>query len=166
MFEKDHVFVYGTNGVCRVKDICTCDYGAGRKEYYILQPVFDSRSSLSVPVDSPVLSSRARELLSEKEVLEIIDSLPDTEAEWIRDDRERLETFKNLLESGVCKDVALLVRSIYMHKKELSLKGKKLRSSDETTMQRAEKLLFEEFAWVLGINPKEVAEFIIKRIGK
>ena len=88
MFEKDHVFIYGTKGVCRVKDICTCDYGAGRKEYYILQPVFDSRLSLSIPVDSPVLSSRARELLS------------------------------------------------------------------------------EEFAWVLGINPKEVAEFIIKRIGK
>ncbi|MBQ6579669.1 MAG: CarD family transcriptional regulator, partial [Oscillospiraceae bacterium] len=95
---------------------------------------------------------------------EIIDSLPDSDSEWIRDEKERLEAFKNLLESGTCKNIAVLVRSLYLHKKELASKGKKLRSSDETTMQRAEKLLFGEFAWVLGINPNEVADFIKSRI--
>jgi RNA polymerase-interacting CarD/CdnL/TRCF family regulator len=43
-------------------------------------------------------------------------------------------------------------------------KGKKLRSSEETLLQRAEKLLFGEFAWVLGINPSEVVDFIKSRI--
>ena len=164
MFEKGHVFVYGESGVCRVEDIKICDYGAGKKEYYILQPVFDPRSSLSVPVDSPVFSSRAREILSKEEVLEIIDSLPDSDSEWIRDEKERLEAFKSLLDSGICKNIAILVRSLYLHKKDLMSKGKKLRSSDETLLQRAEKLLFGEFAWVLGINPNEVVDFIKSRI--
>ena len=164
MFEKGHVFVYGASGVCRVEDICVKDYGAGKKEYYILQPVFDLRSSLSVPVDSPVFENHARELLRKEEVLEIIDSFPNTEAEWIRDDKERVETFRSLLEGGVRKDIATLIRSLYLHKKELAEKGKKLRSSDEAIMQRAEKLLYGEFAWVLGIEPKEVVPFIKERI--
>lgn len=165
MLEKGHIFVYGGSGVCRVDDICVRDYGSGKKDYYILQPVYDLRSSLSIPVDSPAFSARARELLTKDEVLEIIDSLPDTEAEWIRDDKERIETFRSLLEGGVRKDIATLIRSLYLHKKELAERGKKLRSADEAIMQRAEKLLYGEFAWVLGIDPKEVLDFIKERIG-
>ncbi|MBR2640807.1 MAG: CarD family transcriptional regulator [Oscillospiraceae bacterium] len=166
MLEKGHVFVYGASGVCRVDDIRICDYGAGKKEYYILQPVFDLRSSLSVPVDSPAFSGHARELLSKDEVFKIIDSLPDSEAEWIKDDRERIETFRSLLEGGCGRDIAILIRSLYLHKKELAERGKKLRSSDETIMQRAEKLLYGEFAFVLGIEPKEVIPFIKNRVEK
>ncbi len=165
MLEKGHIFVYGGSGVCRVEDICIRDYGAGKKEYYVLQPVYDMRSSLSIPVDSPAFASRARELLSKDEVLNIIDTLPNTDAEWIRDDKERVEVFKNLLEGGVRKDIATLIRTLYLHKKELAEKGKKLRSSDEAIMQRAEKLLYGEFAWVLEIDPKEVISYIRERIG-
>ena len=160
MLEKGHIFVYGGSGVCLVDDICVRDYGSGKKDYYILQPVYDLRSSLSIPVDSPAFLARARELLTKDEVLEIIDSLPDTEAEWIRDDKERIETFRSLLEGGVRKDIATLIRSLYLHKKELAERGKKLRSADEAIMQRAEKLLYDEFAWVLGIDPKEVIDYI------
>lgn len=165
MLENGHIFVYGGSGVCRVEDICIRDYGVGKKEYYILQPVYDMRSSLSIPVDSPAFESRARELLSKDEVLNIIDTLPNTDAEWIRDDKERVEVFKNLLEGGVRKDIATLIRTLYLHKKELAEKGKKLRSSDEAIMQRAERLLYGEFAWVLAIDPKEVVSYIKERIG-
>lgn len=165
MLEKGHIFVYGASGVCRVEDICTMDYGGGKKEYYILQPVYDLRSTLSIPVESPAFSARARELLSKEEVMEIIKSLPDAKSEWIRDDKQRIETFRNLLEGGERKDIAMLICSLYMHKIELAEKGKKLRSSDEAIMQRAEKLLYGEFAWVLGIDPKEVVPFIKEIIG-
>ena len=165
MFEKGHVFVYGASGVCRVEEICVRDYGAGKKEYYTLQPVFDLRSNLSVPVDSPVFSSHARELLTKEEVEEIILSFHETESEWIRNDKERMETFRNLLEGGTRKDIAALIHTLYLHKIELAEKGKKLRSSDETIMQRAEKLLFGEFAWVLGIDPKEVVPYIKEKLG-
>ena len=164
MFEKGHVFVYGASGVCRVDDICLRDYGSGKKEYYILQPVFDLRSSLSIPVVSPVFASHARELLTREEVFEIIDSLPNAEAEWIRDDKERIETFRSLLEGGVRKDIAMLIRTLYLHKKELAERGKKLRSTDETIMQRAEKLLYGEFAYVLGIDRKEVVDYIKSKV--
>lgn len=165
MFEKGHVFVYGASGVCRVEEICVRDYGAGKKEYYILQPVFDLRSNLSVPVDSPAFLTHARELLTKEEVEEIILSFPEAKSEWIRNDKERIETFRNLLENGTRMDVAALIHTLHLHKLELAEKGKKLRSSDETIMQRAEKLLFGEFAFVLGIDPKEVVPYIKEKLG-
>lgn len=165
MLEKGHIFIYGASGVCRVEDIRVCDYGNGKKEYYVLQPVYDLRSSLSVPVDSPVFDSHARELLTEAEVFEIIDGLQNVEAEWIKNDKERIEIFRKLLDGGERKDIAVLIRNLYLHKKELAENGKKLRSTDEAIMQRAEKLLFGEFAWVLKIEPKEVSAFIKNRIG-
>ena len=165
MFEKGHVFVYGASGVCRVEEICVRDYGAGKKEYYILQPVFDLRSNLSVPVDSPAFSAHAKELLTKEEVNEIILSFPEAKSEWIRSDKERIETFRNLLECGTRKDIAAIINAIYLHKLELAKRGKKLRSSDETIMQRAEKLLFGEFAYVLGIDPKEVVPYIKEKLG-
>jgi len=164
MLEKGHIFVYGASGVCKVEDICVRDYGAGKKEYYILQPVFDLRSSLSIPVDSPAFATHARELLTKAEIDEIIETLPNTEAEWIRDDKERIETFRSLLEGGVRKDIAMLIRTLYLHKKELAERGKKLRSTDETIMQRAEKLLYGEFAYVLGIDQKEVVDYIKSKV--
>ncbi len=165
MLEKGHIFVYGGSGVCRVEDICIRDYGNGKKEYYILQPVYDLRSSLSIPVDSPAFTARAKELLAKEEVMEIIDSLPNIQAEWIFNDKERIETFRNLLENGERKDIASVICSLYLHKKELAEKGKKLRSSDESIMQRAEKLLYGEFAWVLGMDPKSIPDFIKERNG-
>ncbi len=160
MLEKGHVFVYGTSGVCRIDDICIRDYGSGKKEYYILQPVFDLRSSLSVPVDSPTLSNHSRELLSEEEILGTLDIVSGENPEWNKNDKERIEVFRKTLENTSFSEVLLLLKNIYHHKKELFAKGKKLRSSDETIMQRAEKMVFGEFAWVSGKDPKEAASFI------
>lgn len=159
-----HVFVYGVNGVCKVEDICIRDCGGGKKEYYVLQPVYDSRSTVYVPTDSQQLAVNMRELLTEKEIYDIIDDLPNADSDWIKDDKERCEVFRSMLDGGARTDLARVIRMLYMRKRELAERGKKLRSSDETVMQRAEKLLYGEFAWVLGIKPTDVVGFISKRI--
>ncbi len=165
MLKKGHIFVYGNTGVCFVEDICTKDCGAGKKEYYVLAPVYDSLSTIYVPTDAPAFESHAKELLKKEEVLELIDYFPKAEPQWIVNDKERAEAFRKLLESGERKDLVLLICSLYTHKTELAQKGKKLRSSDESIMQRAERLLFGEFAFVLELKPKEILPFIKDRIG-
>ena len=85
--------------------------------------------------------------------------------EWVQNDKERSEFFRNVLESGTRTDIVNLISTLHNRKAELAGHGKKLRSSDEAIMQRAERLLYGEFAWVLGIDPSEVADFIRKRVG-
>ncbi|MGN0627769.1 MAG: CarD family transcriptional regulator [Oscillospiraceae bacterium] len=164
MFSIGEFLVYGSSGVCRVEDICERDCGNGKREYYVLQPVYDNRSTLYIPTDSEKLATHAKALLTEQEIYEIIDNMPEESFDWIANDRERTDAFRNILEEGSRKDIARLMRTIYLRKTELAARGKKLRSADETMMQRAEKLLFGEFAWVLGISPAEVTGFISERV--
>ena len=138
--------------------------GTGKHEYYVLQPVYDARSTVYIPTDSEKLASHARSLLSENEVYEIIDAMPAKGFEWVQNDKERSEFFRNVLESGTRTDIVNLISTLHNRKTELAGHGKKLRSSDEAIMQRAERLLYGEFAWVLGIDPSEVVDFIRKRV--
>lgn len=164
MLNVGETLIYGSSGVCRVEDICVRDCGSGKREYYVLQPVYDTRSTVYVPTDSEKLISHAKALLTRQEVYDMIDDMPEDSFEWIVNDKERGETFRNILEEGSRKDVVKLIRTLDLRKKELSERGKKLRSSDESIMQRAERLLYGEFAWVLGINPSEVTGFIAQRV--
>ena len=160
MFNIGEIFVYGASGICRVQDICVRDCGTGKREYYVLQPVYDERSTVYIPTDSEKLSSHMRSLLSEKEVYEIINAMPAKGFDWIQNDKERGERFLSLLECGIRSDIVNLISTLHRRKTELAERGKKLRSSDEIIMQRAERLLYGEFAWVLGIKPGEVVDFI------
>ena len=163
LFSVGDIFVYGASGVCRVDDICVRDCGTGKHEYYVRQPVYDARSTVYIPTDSEKLASHARSLLSENEVYEIIDAMPAKGFEWVQNDKERSEFFRNVLESGTRTDIVNLISTLHNRKTELAGHGKKLRSSDEAIMQRAERLLYGEFAWVLGIDPSAVVDFIKKR---
>ena len=160
LFNIGAIFVDGASGICRVQDICVRDCGTGKREYYVLQPVYDERSTVYIPTDSEKLSSHMRSLLSEKEVYEIINAMPAKGFDWIQNDKERGERFRSLLEGGSRSDIVNLISTLHRRKTELAERGKKLRSSDEIIMQRAERLLYGEFAWVLGIKPGEVVDFI------
>lgn len=165
MFSVGEIFVYGASGVCRVDDICVRDCGTGKREYYVLQPVYDTRSTVYIPTDSEKLTSHVRSLLSEKEVYAMIDAMPTEGFDWIQNDKERSERFRSILENGSRADVINLISTLHNRRVELAGRGKKLRSSDEAVMQRAERLIYGEFAWVLGIDPSEVVDFIRKRVG-
>ncbi len=164
LFSVGDIFVYGASGVCRVDDICVRDCGTGKREYYVLQPVYDARSTVYIPTDSEKLAAHARSLLSEKEVYDIIDTMPSAGVDWVQNDKERSERFRTMLENGTRADVVSLISTLHNRRTELAGRGKKLRSSDEAIMQRAERLLYGEFAWVLGIDPSEVVDFIRKRV--
>lgn len=164
MLKVGETLVYGSSGVCRVEDICVRDCGGAKREYYVLRPVYDERSTVYIPTDSEKLISHARALLTRQEVYDIIDAMPEEGFDWIVNDKERGEAFRSILEEGSRRDIVKLIHTLYLRKRELSEKGRKLRSSDESIMQRAERLLYGEFAWVLGINPSEVVGFIARRV--
>ena len=57
----------------------------------------------------------------------------------------------------------MLFRS-YEKKRELAKNGKKLSVTDQGTLKTAEKLVEEEFAWALDMDPKDVPAFIRRRL--
>ena len=56
------------------------------------------------------------------------------------------------------------INSIYCHKNNATATAKKYNKNDDDWMKRAENLLNEEFAFVLGIEPEEVTDSIQSQI--
>lgn len=155
--------VYGTQ-ICKVTDIKDQTFGKIKRNYYILTPVFDQNNVIYVPSDNEKLLAKMRKILSAKEIYSLIDSIPDCNTLWIENDKERSRAYKTAIEQGDREKIVEIIKTLFMHKKEMEEKGRKLHSADEVILTRAEKVLYEEFALVLDIKKEEVVPFIARQI--
>ena len=158
--------LYGTAGACTVTDICTKKFGdAGEREYYVLVPIYDSRTTLYVPVDSPASQAKLKRLLSAEEVEELISPMSSTEIFWISDEKARQEHFKSTLRSGDRRALIGMTKALYTHRKKVLGMGRKPHMADEKIFKEAEKLICDEFSVVLGIEPGDVMPYIMNKLG-
>lgn len=164
MFQVNDTILYGSQSVCTVTEICERRIGGQKLRYYVLKPVFDSRSTIYVPCENTGLVGKMRRILSAAEIYTLIDELQDGAVPWIADETERKEAYGEILRSGDRKALAGLIRTLYLHREQQKAAGKKFHTVDEQLLDRAQKLLHEEFAYVLNLRPEDVPPFIAKRI--
>ena len=164
MFQVNDTVVYGSQSVCVITEISEKKIGKEKILYYALQPVFDHKSIIYVPCANRKLVEKMRRILSATEIHTLIDSLQDEILPWIVDDAERKAQYSEIIHSGDRKKLALLIRTLYLHKEHQKNTGRKFHTVDEQLLDRAQKLLHEEFAYVLNITPQDVPPFIAKHL--
>lgn len=157
---------YSSSGVCIVSDVTVEEVLGKRSKFYVLTPVFDSRTTLYVPMDNQILMNKMRPLLSSDEIESLISSMPDIKYTWNDDDRVRSAEFKSIVSDGTHADLIRMLRCLYMHKIDLSKKGKLMRSSDEAYFKKAEFKFFSEVAYVLDISYDNVRSYIDSKLAK
>lgn len=59
-----------------------------------------------------------------------------------------------------------MIKALYFHKKKRESEGKHLYLSDERFFKEAERILYDEFQFVLNIKKDEVMDFIFSKIDK
>lgn len=164
MLAVGEVVVYGVQGVCRVAELVTRKFDRETKEYYLLRPVFDTRSVIYVPVDKQELLDQMRPPLTKEEVNELIGSLEKNSSEWIADDDDRRDYCADVIRSGDRGALMRLIDMLYSRNEELKGQKKHFHIADERSLKRAEKLLHDEFAYVLGMLPDQIPEYIRARV--
>lgn len=164
MLSVSDVVLYGTEGACEIVDIAEKDLGAGVREYYILQPVYRKEATVFVPTGSEKLVARMRRVLTADEIEEIIQEMPGEESVWIQNEAERKTRYKEILAEGDSRKLVRLIKTLYLHQKEQNARGRKLHMADERAFKEAERLLYDQFALALRIQPDEVLPYIVKRI--
>ena len=166
MFKINDYIVYGPMSVCKIIDIIEEENPyIGLKSYYVIQPVYSDKSTIiKIPVDSKKLFMR--HLISQREALSIIESIPNLKVLDINNDKQRSQQFKSIIKSSICSDLAQLIKSININEQEKLSSGKKLSKIDEDFKKTAEKLINEEFATVLNIPVEEVSSFILNHLPK
>lgn len=160
MFSVGDTVVYGTQGVCRITEKTEKKFGSAKKEYFVLSPAADSGSTLYVPCDSEVLLAKMRRLISRSELDALIRDAAQGGTEWIQNDAQRREYCDAVLKSGDREKLLRLIVMLYRRREELKELKKHFHNSDAAYLKAAERLLHDEFAYVLGISADDVPEYI------
>ncbi len=164
MYNVNDTVIYSPCGVCRISEIAERDFSGEPVKYYILRPVGESKNTFYVPTENEQLTAQMRHILSKDEIEELIRIMPDEDYIWIENEYERKEEYRRILRSGDRRELIKLIKTLYIHRKSCSEHRKKLHSADEHFLKDAENMLYEEFAYVLGIPREQVIPYIKEHI--
>lgn len=164
MYEVGSTVIYKNDGVCEITEIIVKTFKDKEIEYYVLNPVHNPNAEIFVPKNNPDLVSKMRKVLTKDEIMQIIEAMPEEENIWISDEADRKEKYKEILTTGNRTDLVRLIKTLYVHKQNQKQCGRKLHLADERFLRDAEKMLYDEFAYVLEIAPKEVLGFITSKL--
>ena len=166
MFEVGEYIMCGGHGVCRVKSITgnPIDKLDKKRKYYILEPVFEKSSTIYTPVDNEKVLMRR--IMDEKDAKELIEQIPDIETVWIKEEKSREQMYKEAIRTYDCQSLVQIIKTLYLRKMDRVSQGKKVLSSDEFYLKKAEELLYSEMSIALSIPKENVEEYISEEINK
>ncbi len=159
-FQIDDFIIYGSSGVCVVKDICVpliYDIDTTEK-YYILEPVYMKGSTIYSPVDNS--TTVMRKIITNEEAQELINQIPFVEPYWNINDKKREVQYKTAIRTYDCYEWIRIIKTLYQRKQELSEQKKRLGQIDERYLHMAEDLLYAELSISLEMTREQVESYI------
>ena len=166
MFDVGELIMCGGHGVCRVTAITgnPIDKLDRKRKYYILEPVFEKGSTIYTPVDNEKVIMR--KIMNEKDAKLLIGRIPDIETVWIKEEKTREQMYKEAIRTYDCNSLVQIIKTLYLRKQDRVLQGKKVLSSDEHYLKKAEELLYSEMSLALSIPKENVEAYIFEEIHK
>ncbi len=164
MFQVGQYIVYGSTGVCEVEKIGTIDIPGMSSDriYYTLRPYYEKKSTVFTPVDNHKVIMRP--IIDKEEALAIIDEMESLGRLQITDEKKRELEYKECFMKCDCRELVKLMNTIEERRQQRIAQGKKVTAKDDRYYHMAEDNLHGEFAVALGIEKKQVKEFIKERV--
>ncbi|MDD7403541.1 MAG: CarD family transcriptional regulator [Butyribacter sp.] len=164
MFQVGDYIVYGSSGVCEVKNVGTMDMSgiAKGRLYYTLLPVYSNGSTIYTPVDNEKIVMR--KILTKEEAMERIRQIPEIEPLWIADEKKREESYKEAMKTCSFENLIKIIKTLYLRRQSRLAGGKKLATIDERYLKMAEDGLYGELAISLDMKKEEMEAFITKQV--
>lgn len=107
-----------------------------------------------------------RRLLTKKEVTALINSFPDLEPYWVKNDHERKLAYGKILASGNHTALMMMLKALYIQKNDREANKKHLGLSDERFLKATEQLLYDEWQYVLELDRNALISYISTRTEK
>lgn len=158
MYQINDKIIYKRD-VCTIKEIKKNFYK--ETDYYCISPIIDSTLTINIPVDTPLI----KDILTKKEALTIIESIPNVEP--INSDDKSLENiYKELLSTTDELDLVKIIKTTYLRNKKRIDTGKKIGDKDDTYFKKAENYLYTSLSISLNMSYDECKNFIIEKLEK
>lgn len=160
MFEKGQLIMCGGHGVCRVVSITDnpVDRRDKVRKYYVLEPLFEKASTIYTPVDNDKVIMRR--VMTKEEAEELTKRVTEIDTVWIQEEKKREQMYKEAIRTYDCRSLVQVIKTLYIRKQNRIQEGKKVLSSDEQYLRKAEELLYSEMSVALSIPREEVETYI------
>jgi len=159
----DHV-VYGIHGVCRILDQEERTVDRKKVLYHVLEPLEQAGARYYIPAHNQAALAKLRPVMSRPELDALLRSENVRRDNWIPDENQRKQMYRELINSGDRGALICMVGSLHRHKQAQAAAGRKFHLCDENFLRDAEKLLSSEFALILGIAPNQVQDYILSML--
>lgn len=149
--------VYSTRGICRVTQITSKTFDRERRDYFVLTPVFDEKSTYFIPVDYDPERVHIKPALTKTEAQQLI-AFAETAAplEWISSPNLRKQTYEHIYKAMPREEKIRLIKTLKAHEQHQKEIGKQLYASDARILSGCETLIGNELAYILGKTPDEI----------
>ena len=159
MYKVGEYVVKANAGICVITEIVQMALESStEKQYYVLLPKDDKRLKMFVPVDAD--RTRIRPVMTGAEAMDFIYCMDEIEAEWILNDKQREQRYKETLRSNDPADLVSIIKSLYQRGQERLARGKKITATDERYFKQAEEALYTELGFALEKTNEEVRALI------
>ena len=154
MIEQGDMVVYRCRGMYRVEKIGKLDFSGvdKKKDYFTLRSVENPKETVYVPAEE----DKVRKPVTREQAMDLMSEVQEEEELWVPNERLREQTYKQCMASGDCRDWIRVLKTLY---------GRAKRRGTITTVDRkyqeiAEKALYSEFSYVLGMSENELREHV------
>jgi len=164
MYQIGDQVVYGIHGVCRVEALEQRIVDRKSVIYLVLSPIGQEGARFLVPTHNATAMAKVKHLLSQQEILQLVEAAADCSGAWISDENLRKQTYRELISSGDRGRLLQMVCTLYRHKCTQDRSGRKIHICDDNFLRDSEKLLAGEIGIVMGITTDEARQFLHNKL--
>ena len=164
MYKIGDYVVKANNGICLVNEISHLDMpGVDKdKKYYFLLPKSEKKAVIYVPVGKE--NNGIRKVMTEEEAWAVIKEVPEIEAAWVMNDKQREQIYKEAVLSCDPRQLISIIKNLYERKRIRTEQGKANTTMDERYFKIAEENLYSELAFAIHREQDEIREIIAESV--
>ena len=161
MYQTGDFIVKATTGICRVEKVAPLE-GLSKELYYYLSPLGEPNSWLYIPVNRA--AKTIRKALSPQEAQALIHSVSQVPEIQVENEKQREQCYRNAVKSNDPKTLLSIIKTLYLRQEELTRRGKKPNTVDDTYFRMAEKLLYPELSLALGCERDQLPALLCQQL--
>ncbi|MEE3470678.1 MAG: CarD family transcriptional regulator [Butyrivibrio hungatei] len=154
--------IYGSHGLCKVRDILVPAFleKGNEKQYYMMVSAVDAGSVIYVPVEGA--EDKVRDVMSADDAEELICEIEDVDELDLPDGKKAEPEITGIIKRNIADEMMSLVKSLHKIKAMREAEGKRFAALNEKYLNMAEKLLYTEMAFSLKTEKETIKDRVIE----
>ncbi|MBQ9227871.1 MAG: CarD family transcriptional regulator [Eubacterium sp.] len=153
--------VYSTKGICRVTEVVQKIFDREVRDYYVLSPIYDNRSTYFIPVDYDSDKVHIKDALQPDEAKALLQFAKTAKPlDWIANPNERRQQFDRVYKAEPRREKIKLIKALKAHERQQKAHGKQLYAADSRILSGCEALIVDELAHVLNLPQADILPYL------